>query len=303
MPSCAAVSKPARPRSTSFCIERVLGATALLAGLALGPEVLAREIRAGDMAGLPPANIVILGEVHDNPQHHLNQAKALTSLRPKAIVFEMLSPEQAEIVNQRGLEGEALEAALDWDDSGWPDFALYAPVFAAVGQARVYGMAVPRDDARRAMTEGAAAVFGPEAKRYGLAAPLPDAVQAEREADQQDAHCNALPPEALPGMVEAQRLRDAAFARTILEAYDANGGPVAVITGTGHARDDWGIPAVLRKAAPGVIVLTIGQLEQREKVKRLPYTHWLMAMPAERADPCAAFDTDGTAVDPSDGGG
>lgn len=257
--------------------------------LALAPAASARQMRNGDMAGLPPANVVILGEVHDNPQHHVNQARALKHLRPKAVVFEMLTPEQAAIVNESGLEGEALAAALGWNESGWPDFSIYAPVFAALGQAKVYGMAVPRDDVRRAMTDGAAAVFGADAVRYGLTVPLLPDVAAAREADQQQAHCNALPPEQLPGMVEAQRLRDAAFARTIIEAFDATGGPVVVITGTGHAREDWGIPAVMRKAAPELIVLSIGQLERGGKILAPPYTHWLATDPPQRGDPCAAF--------------
>ncbi len=65
------------------------------------------------------------------------------------------------------------------------------------------------------MREGAAAVFGAAAARFGLDAPLPEDEQAAREAEQAEAHCGALPAEMLPGMVEAQRLRDAALARAV----------------------------------------------------------------------------------------
>ncbi|WP_370222763.1 ChaN family lipoprotein, partial [Pararhodobacter marinus] len=41
---------------------------------------------------LPPAQILVLGEVHDNPQHHRNQARAIRAQSPAAVVWEMLTP-------------------------------------------------------------------------------------------------------------------------------------------------------------------------------------------------------------------
>ncbi len=37
----------------------------------------------------------ILGDVHDNPAHHLSQARTVVQ-QPKAVVFEILAPELAE---------------------------------------------------------------------------------------------------------------------------------------------------------------------------------------------------------------
>jgi hypothetical protein len=160
---------------------------------------------------------VILGEVHDNPVHHAHQAIALDALKPRAVVFEMLSLDQAARVTPRLLQSEeALGAILGWEGAGWPDFAIYYPVFVAAGGAEFRGAAAPMEDVRRATVEGAAALFGEDAARFGLVAPLPEAEQALREAEQLMAHCNAMPGEALPGMVEAQRLRDAWLARAAL---------------------------------------------------------------------------------------
>lgn len=233
--------------------------------------------------------MVILGEVHDNPAHHRAQAEAVAAIRPAALVFEMLTPAQAAAA--QGVDrtdAAALRAALGWDGTGWPDFALYAPIFAAAPEARLYGAALPIEEVRRAMREGAAAVFGPEAQSYGLDAPLPAEEQAAREAEQQEDHCNALPEAMLPGMVAAQRLRDAAFARTTLIALHETGGPVVVITGSGHARTDRGIPDALRHAAPVLRVLSIGQIEGAGPPEA-PFDLWLAAPPAPRGDVCAAF--------------
>jgi uncharacterized iron-regulated protein len=249
----------------------------------------AREIVADDLARLPAADVVVLGEVHDNALHHAHQAFAVAAMQPKALVFEMLTPEKAALVTpQNRGDAAVLGAALGWADSGWPDFSLYHPIFAAAPAARVFGGDLPRQAVRDAMTKGAAAVFGPDAARYGLATPLAAADQAAREAEQDAVHCNALPADLLAGMVQAQRLRDAALARAVVLAMAETGGPVAVITGTGHARRDQGVPASLALAAPGLSVLSIGQTEA-DPGPDAPYDLWLVTPPVDRGDPCAAF--------------
>jgi uncharacterized iron-regulated protein len=262
----------------------VLAVTLMPAGIAsAGP------ISPDALEDLPAVQILILGEVHDNPIHHANQARAVAAQRPAALVFEMVGPEQAARVTAANrTDPAALSAALEWEGSGWPDFGMYFPIVAAAPEARIYGAAVARDQVRRAFGEGAAAVFGPEAARYGLADPLPEAEQAAREANQHEAHCAVMPMHMMPGMVQAQRLRDAEFARTALRALAQTGGPVAVITGTGHARRDWGIPAALAVAAPEVSVLSIGQTEA-DPGPGAPFDLWIISAPVSRPDPCATL--------------
>ena len=278
-----------------------LALAGLLFGLGLTLPASARQIEPAALAGLPPADVVILGEIHDNAEHHAHQAAAVAALVPGALVFEMLDPAQA--ARLRGVErgdGPALDRLLGWAESGWPDFALYHPIFTAAPEATVFGGALPRAEVRRSMTEGAATVFGPEAARFGLADPLDPAEQAAREVEQAEAHCNALPETLLPGMVEAQRLRDAALARAVIEAHAATGGPVAVITGTGHARRDRGIPAALARAAPGLRVLSVGMFEA-DPGPSPPFDLWLVTPSQPRPDPCAAFGGSGSTGTPGGG--
>ena len=232
---------------------------------------------------MPRADVVLLGEVHDNPAHHAFQAEAVAHLAPRALVFEMLTPDQAANADL-SLGPAELSAALGWAASGWPDFAMYYPIFEAAPETAIYGAAV--SGVRAAFEVGAAEVFGAGAAAYGLTQPLPPSQQTAREALQAEAHCDALPPEMLPGMVEVQRLRDAALARAAIEAHGATGGPVAVILGSGHARTDWGVPAMLAMAAPDLRVVAVGQVEGPSAV---PFDHVVTADPPERDDPCAAF--------------
>lgn len=238
---------------------------------------------------LASAQVVILGEVHDNPAHHAAQADIVARLAPAALVFEMIGPDQAARVSPE-LRGDAaaLGAALDWEASGWPDFAMYHPIFTAAPGARVFGAGVTRATARAVMDRPPAQAFGEEAARFGLDRPLPEEMQAAREAMQMAAHCDALPAEMLPMMVDVQRLRDARLAQVALEALAATGGPVAVITGNGHARADWGMPVYLGAAAPDVAVFTLGQSEDGVAPDGT-FDAILDAPAVDRPDPCLAF--------------
>lgn len=265
----------------------------ILAGAAFALGASPAAAQGADLSailtGARGAEIVILGEVHDNPGHHARQAALLDGLSPKSIVFEMISAEEARLVTpERALDPQALATVLDWANSGWPDFALYAPLFAHAAQAPVYGAHIDRAAAREALAVGALAAFAGDGARFGLGDALPEAEQSLREAEQMAAHCDALPPDMLPGFVEAQRLRDAALAEAALAALERHGAPVAVITGNGHARRDWAVPALIALAAPEVEVFSLGQFEAPPEGD-VPFDLWALSDPVDRPDPCAAF--------------
>ena len=257
-----------------------MAVTFALAGGVAGAEQL-------DISLLKGTDVVFLGEVHDNVKHHENQLVATLSIAPKAMVFEMLTPLQAAVVAPDLLDNaEALEEALGWAESGWPDFSMYYPLFAVSEGMRIYGAQVPREVIMRSLGDGGVeASLDGEAARFGLTTPLPEGQQAAREALQMEAHCDALPEEMLPVMVMAQRLRDARLAQAASAALAETGGPVVVITGNGHARNDWGAPTLLPAEISAV---TFGQLEA-EPAEMPPYDAWVVTAPAPREDPCEAF--------------
>lgn len=264
-------------------------AAVVLVALALGAPLSAREIGPDALDTVPQADIVVLGEVHDNPAHHTNQARAIRALKPAAIVFEMLQPAQVDALPDDLSDADAVAAATEWEARGWPDFDMYHPIFTAAPEARIYAGDVPRSVIRMAVRDGATAAFGDGAELFGLTEPFPPDVQAAQERSLLASHCFAMPKDALGGMVEAQRLRDAVLAGAALTALRETSGPVAVITGVEHARDDIGVPALIRRAAPDVTVLSVGQMEQVPEV-RPPHDLWIVTDGvADRGDPCAAF--------------
>ncbi|HBV53508.1 MAG TPA: hypothetical protein DEF12_00550 [Rhodobacteraceae bacterium] len=225
----------------------------LLMGLcwpfALWAEAIPETVRA--------AQVVFLGEIHDNPVHHEVQAAWVSALAPRAVVFEMLTEGAAERV--RGVASDTAEVvaqAAGWAESGWPDFALYYPIFRA-------------------------------AARYGLDRALDAEAQIAAQDEQRAAHCDALPEDMLPSMVEVQRLRDAVLAQVAAQALAETGGPVAVILGNGHARLDGGAPEFLARAEPQVRHFSLGQSEDGAVFGQFD---WVVDAPAVlREDPCKAF--------------
>ncbi|NMO14189.1 ChaN family lipoprotein [Pyxidicoccus fallax] len=261
------------------------------------------------LAALRDARFVVLGERHDQPDHHRLQAKLVRELgsggRKPALAFEMLDVEQqpavdASLAKAPG-DADALAIAVDWARSGWPDWSLYRPVFSAGLEAGLPVVAanLPRAKVREVVMRGPEALEAPLRERLGLDTPLPEDVAKDMRQEQDQSHCGHLPQEMLGPMVQAQRARDAHLADRLLDADRGDGG--VLITGNGHARTDRGVPAHLSRRAPERKVLAVGLLEVDAKslepkdyaasysTGALPFDYvWFTpAMPME--DPCASL--------------
>jgi uncharacterized iron-regulated protein len=258
--------------------------------ISVSAALLAALFAFGAAAEIPPvarnAQIIVLGEQHDNPAHHVRQAEWVTELEPAALVFEMLTAEQAASITAPWADQVDLDAMTGWSQSGWPSFDMYYPIFAAAPDAAIYGAGLTREALMQQLETPL--TDHPRAAQYGLDRAADPAEQTAREALQARAHCDALPEDVLPMMVDAQRLRDMELADVALRALRDTGGPVVVITGNGHARADWGMPALLARAAPDVTVFALAQGEEGDAVGG-GFTLTLDAPAPERGDPCAAF--------------
>lgn len=238
------------------------------------------------------ADVVILGEIHDNPTHHATQAEIVAALRPAALVFEMF-PQLAEgeinDLRANGAPAGDIARVMHWDVTGRPDFGYYAAILAAAPGATVFGASQPAVDVRRAGVEGAAAAFGPDATIYGLDQPLPRAELAVRARLFTAAHCGKVAADRLPGMIEVQRFRDAGLADAAIWARTmTGGGQVVVIAGSGHADKLRGAPAAIAVAEPDLRVVTLGQFEAPPDAEER-FDGVLLAPAPARADPCATL--------------
>ncbi|KXG82221.1 ChaN family lipoprotein [Pseudomonas mosselii] len=216
----------------------------LSSGQALSPGQLVQR--------LADAPRVLVGEKHDNPDHHRLQLwllRALESRRPQgSLLLEMLEPRQQALVDaQKGKVSPAadLPKALDWQP-GW-NWALYGPIVREA-LAQPYPLLAANlspEEVRRAYRQPAT----PPGERSNAPAVV-QALLAQVRAG----HCNLLPESQLPAMLAVQQQRDRRIAERLLAAPQ----PALLLTGSYHARKDLGVPlhlADLGANAEGTVLL------------------------------------------------
>ena len=215
---------------------------------------------------LARARFVLLGEVHDNAGHHRLRRDLLAALvrdgRRPAIAMEQFDrehqPALQRVQNEPAPTPELMKTAGRVNAQGWNWF-YYEPIIRLALDHRlpVFAANLSRADAFRVSTEGAAAVFGAAVvSALQLDQPLPDAARLKLDQVIEDGHCGKAPPNILPGIVAAQRARDAVMAHT-LQAHAS----AVLIAGNGHVRRDFGVPHYLAHYPQGDDVRVVGFIE------------------------------------------
>jgi uncharacterized iron-regulated protein len=265
------------------------------AGTALTPEAL--------VARLAARRFVLLGEKHDNPDHHRLQAWVLDALvaagRRPAVVFEMFRADQADAIARHVAaspdDARGLGDALDWRRSGWPAWSMYEPIVAVALRAKLPLVAGnPSPAMTTAVRRGT--LDAAESARLELDRPLPDEVRQRLADEIRDGHCGHLPEHAIAPFVAVQRARDAHMAAA-MKTVDGHGPSrskdvaadgAVLIAGGGHVRRDMGVPRMLPDADTATVVF----VEVRPGMTAppaLPVDYVWMTPRVDDDDPCERF--------------
>jgi uncharacterized iron-regulated protein len=193
--------------------------------------------------------VLLLGEQHATPAHHLWQRDMLAALAdrgPLVIGLEQL-PREAQPALDRWVAQEIDEAQFlaesRWKDRWGHDFAAYRPVFDLARSRRIPLRALNIDRAfvRRVGRMGfdAAAADG----KAPISRPAaPDPAYVARLEDSFRQHMREASPEAIARFVEAQTVWDRAMAESIVLALRAQpGARVGAIMGWGHVAYGHGV--------------------------------------------------------------
>ena len=193
------------------------------------------------LSELSRADVVAVGENHDDPAHHLAQARLLDALAAApgwAVGFEMIPAEEQPTLDAffDGRMGEP-EFAAWWKRTWGYDYALYKPVFDAARArgVRAYGLNAPKDVVRAVAKKGLAGLTPAERGR------LPASVRPSGDARYAayvrqsiiDQHGGSIPPERLERMTEAMSAWNETMGDSAA-ALGARGLKVLVIAGQGH---------------------------------------------------------------------
>lgn len=191
------------------------------------------------LAELASASIVLLGEKHDNPDHHHLQLWLLQAIQARraqgSVVLEMLTLDQQDRVSsvqqtvRAGAQSDNLAQALQWH-KGW-DWQLYGELVSYILKQRYPLLASNLN------RDALLSIYRNPPELTGVKSTSPTVTQRLSEHIR-EAHCNKLPDTQLPAMLAVQQQRDRSMAKVLLEAAK----PTLLIAGAYHVRYDLGVP-------------------------------------------------------------
>ena len=213
------------------------------------------------------ASYLLLGEKHDNPDHHLLQLMVLNhvieQMRVSNVSFEMMdSDDQAALdqISQHNLTTlEDLKAYLGWDEEGW-NWEFYGPLVLTLAQAKIPLSAANITDATMSQ------VYGEETLSE-RASILDEIGLHQLYVDIDESHCGLLPESQFPAMVRVQQARDYNMANNM--ATLELGKLSVLVAGNYHVRRDVGVPNYLlarelHLRREDIVVLSFMEVEQGE---------------------------------------
>lgn len=232
---------------------------------------------------------LIIGETHDNPEHHRLERWLIAQLTARqalgGVAMEMLDSEQQALLDQipddirQTMSDAQWQDALDWQ-RGW-EWSAYGPTLKLA-----LSLGVPVRGANLTAVEIR------ELVKLNLAPELPLVVARSQRQALIEGHCGMLPEDMLNGMLAVQVARDQAMAA----ALDALPPASVLVCGNGHARRDVGVALHARQTplCLGLVELPPGQswvsaLPQSVDAEPAFDLAWFTSAVANREDPCIAL--------------
>src|SRR6266545_968981 len=173
------------------------------------------------LSRLGGSRFVILGERHDNPDHHALQAKLVRALigagRRPAVGFEMLStddaPALARYLARSPKDAAGLGDAVNWTRSGWPEWRFYQPIAQAAldGNLLIVATNLSRPATEAVRRNGLPGLGPALATQLRLGEPAPE-TRSAMALEIRESHCGQAPESMLDRMVDIQWARDARMA-------------------------------------------------------------------------------------------
>lgn len=264
---------------------------------------------------------LLLGERHDNADHHSIQAwitgaRIGRGARP-ALVMEMFRESQQAAIDAhlhaRPGDSGGLGAAAGWSGTGWGPWSQYEPIVRPVVQNRLLLIAanISRARIREIYSKGYAAIEKDRLRKLGLNRPLAATILAQIDKEIAHSHCGMVDAKKARTFTRIQVVRDASFAAAMIRgssigeamALGAPGGGGAIlITGAGHARTDRGVPLHLRRKgisareifSLGLVEVAKGKTEPAAyaatySAAHVPFDAVWFTPRRPREDPCKKF--------------
>lgn len=218
------------------------------------------------LKNLAATRVVLLGERHDDADHHRWQLQVIAALhaqQPNLVIGMEMLPRRAQPVLDQWVAGQLTESDLltrtEWARVWGFDASMYLPIlhFARLNRIPLAAVNVDRAIVSEVGAKGLAAV--PEEQREGVGAPAA-ARRAYRDRLEQvfrEHGSSSDGAAAFDRFVQAQLFWDRGFAEGLAAAAKRPGDPLVVgIMGSGHLAHGDGVPHQLADLGfPGSAVL------------------------------------------------
>lgn len=237
------------------------------------------RLQPSQLDAVLPADVLLLGEQHDAPEHQQLQRDTVNQLAARgqlaALVLEMADTGGSTAALAPDAGEASVRDALRWDVSGWP-WPAYGPVVMAAVRAGVpvLGANLPRTGTRGAMQDPT------------LDARLPAPAWARQQQGIADGHCGLLPASQLPAMARIQVARDRAMADTAAASVRP-GKTVLVLAGSGHVDRTLGIPQHLPVTLAVKTVRLLAADTVSVDASNTAFDAWWLTPPLPPKDYCA----------------
>lgn len=208
---------------------------------------------------LSQSDILLLGEKHDNPDHHRLRHELLQSLisddEQSLLVMEMMTPDQQAAIDEMGAE-EPLPDTEEWPqllawDEAWT-WAYYQPAIA---------LALQYDSrllAGNISTEQMMQIYrATEPAGTDQTLNVDQLARLAQEID--SSHCGMLPETQIPAMVRVQQARDQQMAETLMSPGDFK--RRILLAGNYHIRYDLSVPNYLPETGADLRIRNLAFLE------------------------------------------
>ena len=218
-------------------------------------------------SAIEESRYLILGEKHDNPDHHELQLAILNHLLDLNLVslvaFEMMDSDSQErldtLHSAKSQDSEALKEYLQWDEEGW-EWLFYGPLIYSAYSSGVSIKASNLSNSRMMEIYGLSEL-PPELDIFD------DITRRRLASDIDESHCGLLPESQFPSMIRVQQGRDYSMASSLSSGKDEL--MKILIAGNYHARKDLGVPKYLmandlRLAADSIVSVSFMEVNLNE---------------------------------------
>jgi len=240
---------------------------------------------------LKAVDVIFIGEVHNNPEHHLIQVQLLQALMaryapPLAVAMEFFDTTRQPVLD-RFMKGDLDEKTflreVDWENSWRFPYHLYRPILLITQDkgTALLGINAPNRLVRKVARSGLESLTDEERRQVARDIDLGNTAHRKHLKTIFEQHpFKKNSPHGMGNFehfYQAQCIWDETMAETIANYMKAKGGKMVVFTGNGHIANKFGIPdRLLRRMDLKTATIVLYPLTERTTInKKLADYVWL----------------------------